>query len=75
MSKECHLCGKRKTNGGHITRRGLAKKAGGIGTHVVKNTRRWFKPNLQAARIRVGKRTKKVLVCTSCIRSGKVNKA
>ena len=31
MSKVCAICGKTRANGGHITRKGLAKKAGGIG--------------------------------------------
>jgi large subunit ribosomal protein L28 len=75
MSKTCYVCGKRKTAGGSITRRGLAKKKGGIGMHVVKNVKRTFKPNLQSARIREGSAVKKVKVCTSCIRSGLIVKA
>ena len=31
MSKVCAICGKTKGNGGCITRKGLAIKAGGIG--------------------------------------------
>ena len=42
MSKVCEMCGKTKANGGCITRKGLAKKAGGIGMHVVKNVKRTF---------------------------------
>ena len=38
MSNVCEICGKHKVQGGHIIRRGLAKKKGGIGMHVVKNT-------------------------------------
>jgi len=75
MSKECYVCGKKRTAGGHITRRGLAKKKGGIGTHVVKNVKRTFKPNLQSVRIKVGSATRKATVCTACIRSGAVTKA
>ncbi len=75
MSKACYVCGKRKISGGHITRRGLAKKKGGIGMHVVKNVKRTFKPNLQPARIREGATVKKVTVCTACIRSGAITKA
>ena len=74
MSRQCYVCGKRKTTGGHITRRGLAKKKGGIGMHIVKNVKRTFKPNLQSAKIREGSQAKKVLVCTACIRSGLVVK-
>ncbi len=75
MSKSCYICGKRKTVGGSITRKGLAKKQGGIGMHVVKNVKRTFKPNLQPARVREGSTTRRVQVCTACIRSGRVNKA
>ncbi len=75
MSKECYVCKKRKVSGGHITRRGLAKKKGGIGMHVVKNVKRTFKPNLQSAKIKEGGVTKKVVVCAACIRSGFVTKA
>ena len=50
MSKVCAICGKTKGNGGCITRKGLAKKAGGIGMHVVKNTKRTFEVNLQSVK-------------------------
>ena len=75
MSKECYICKKRKKAGGHITRRGMAKKKGGIGMHVVKNVKRTFKPNLQTARIKEGGTTKRVVVCAACIRSGSIVKA
>ena len=75
MSKQCYVCGKKKVSGGHITRRGLAKKKGGIGMHIVKNVKRTFKPNLQSARIKEGSRTKRVTVCAACIRSGSIAKA
>ena len=75
MSKQCYVCGKRKISGGHITRRGLAKKQGGIGMHIVKNVKRTFKPNLQSAKIKEGSVVKKVAVCTACIRSGLISKA
>lgn len=75
MSRQCYACGKKRSTGGHITRRGLAKKQGGIGTHVVKNTRRLFEPNLQSVNIKVGTRSKRALVCTKCLRSGAVAKS
>ncbi len=75
MSKECYVCKKRKVSGGQITRRGLAKKKGGIGMHVVKNVKRTFKPNLQSVRIKEDGVTKKVVVCAACIRSGDITKA
>ncbi len=75
MSRVCDICGKRKAFGGHITRRGLAKKKGGIGMHVVKNTKRTFSPNLQRVRALVNGGVVRMKVCTACIRSQKVVKA
>lgn len=75
MSTVCDVCGKKKVVGGSIIRKGLAKKKGGIGMHVVKSNKRIFKPNLQAAKALVDGNVKKIKVCTACIRSGKVEKA
>ena len=75
MSKVCAICGKRKTVGGSITRRGLPKKKGGIGTHVVKNVKRTFSPNLQRVRARIGGGVKRIRVCANCIRSNRLEKA
>jgi large subunit ribosomal protein L28 len=75
MSKVCDICGKGKHVGGSITRRGLAKKKGGIGTHVVKNTKRTFSPNLQRVRVNVNGTVSRMSVCTSCIRSNRITKA
>lgn len=75
MSKVCALCGKVRGNGGCITRRGLAKKAGGIGMHVVKNVKRTFEVNLQSVKIVENGTVKTVKLCTSCIRTGNFQKA
>ena len=75
MSQVCAICGKAKHVGGSITRRGLAKKKGGIGMHVVKNVNRVFAPNVQSVRTKVNGSTKRQNVCTACIRSGKIEKA
>ena len=75
MSNVCEICGKGRTVGGSITRRGLAKKKGGIGMHVVKNNKRVFHPNIQSVRVNEGGSVVKKKVCTACIRSGKVAKA
>ena len=74
MSNVCSVCGKRKVVGGSIVRKGLAKKAGGIGMHVVKNNKRTFKPNIQSVKVKTASGVKKMKVCTACIRSGKVEK-
>ena len=75
MSNVSEICGRSKTVGGSITRRGMAKKQGGIGTHVVKNTKRVFKPNLQRIRVRTPGGVRRMRVCTACIRADKVQKA
>jgi len=75
MSKVCAICGKTSANGGCITRKGMAKKAGGIGMHVVKNVKRSFGVNLQNVKINVGGTVKTVKVCAGCIRTGNFDKA
>ena len=75
MSNICEICGKGKVSGGSITRRGLAKKKGGIGMHVVKNYKRTFEVNIQTVKAKTEHGTKKVNVCAACIRSGKIEKA
>ena len=74
MSNVCQICGKKKVVGGSIVRKGLAKKAGGIGLHVVKNNKRTFKPNIQTIKVKTEHGVKKMKVCTACIRSGKIEK-
>ena len=75
MSGICAICGRRPATGNSIERRGIAKKKGGIGKKTTGITRRWFKPNLQTVRARVGKGVKRLRVCCRCIRAGKVEKA
>jgi large subunit ribosomal protein L28 len=41
----------------------------------MRHTKHAWKPNLQAARVVVDGLTKKVRVCTSCLKAGKVRKA
>lgn len=51
MSRVCQITGKGTRSGGSIARRGLAKKAGGIGLKTTGHTKRQFKVNLQWKRI------------------------
>jgi large subunit ribosomal protein L28 len=53
----------------------LPKKKGGIGLHTTGISRRRFLPNLQKIRARVGGNTRSMLVCATCIKSGRVLKA
>lgn len=76
MSRICAITGKRPVRGGKITRKGQTKKSGGIGTHVVKNSKRTFRPNLQRVRVRMPNgQVKRVWVSTKALKAGKVQKA
>lgn len=75
MSKICDICGKGKHVGGRITRRGLAKKSGGIGQHVVKCVKRTFYANLQNVRVQTATGVHTIKACTQCIRANRIVKA
>jgi large subunit ribosomal protein L28 len=62
MAQECALCGKKPQFGNHIS-------------HAHNVTKRRWNVNLRSVHARVGASTKRMRVCTSCIRSGKVTKA
>lgn len=74
MSKVCEICGKGPSTGNRISRRGLAKKKGGVGKRITGVSRRTFLPNLQKVRAVVDGRTRTLRVCAKCIRDGKVVK-
>ncbi len=75
MSRICDICGKGPVRGSTILRRGQAKKKGGIGQHVTAVTPRVFKANLQVVRAEVKGQARRMRVCTTCLRSGRVKKA
>jgi large subunit ribosomal protein L28 len=70
----CFFCGKKTQVGNHVTRRGLAKKTGGIGLKTTGIRRRTFKPNLQKVHALVAGRATRIRVCTSCLKRGRVTK-
>lgn len=72
--RRCAICNKGPIRGNQITRRGLAKKVGGVGRKITGLSRRSWKPNLQRIRAVVNGQTVRLKVCTTCIRSGKVVK-
>jgi large subunit ribosomal protein L28 len=74
MSKVCFACGKSTAAGRSIVRRGLAKKKGGVGRKITGITPRKFFPNLQYVKILKDGKSKRVRVCTKCIKAGKVTK-
>lgn len=75
MSKFCEICGKGPATGNTIARRGLAKAKGGVGLKITGVNRRRFMPNLQVAKIIVKGTVKRIKICTSCLKAGKVQKA
>lgn len=76
MARVCEITGKRPSKGGRIIRKGLTKKSGGIGTSLVKNTRRKFRPNVQRVRVRLPNgHVKRMWVSAKAIKAGKVQKA
>ncbi|CAN2040032.1 Large ribosomal subunit protein bL28 [Candidatus Magnetomoraceae bacterium gMMP-15] len=62
MSKMCEICGKKPVVGHNVS-------------HAHNVTKRRFNPNLQRVRTVHNGQTKRMMVCTRCIRSGLVVKA
>ena len=59
VAKVCDICGKKPVTGHNVS-------------HSHKLTKRRWLPNLQKVKVTVDGETKKLRVCTACIRSGKV---
>jgi len=74
MSRVCSITGSRPTKGHKIHRRGLAKKKGGIGTHVTAITKRRFFPNLQRVKAVVDGEVRYIRVSASAIKKGLITK-
>jgi large subunit ribosomal protein L28 len=60
--RHCAICGKQPSVGNNVS-------------HANNKTKRRWNPNLQEVRAQIGGGVKRVLVCTRCIRSGKVKKS
>ncbi len=74
MARRCDICGKGPHSGFQFSRRGLAKKKGGVGRKVTGHSKRVFVPNLQVVKTKIKGTVKRMRVCVKCIRSGKVVK-
>jgi large subunit ribosomal protein L28 len=61
MARACSVCGKGPQSGNKVS-------------HANNKTRRRWEPNLQRVRALVAGAHKRVMVCTGCLRSGKVTK-
>ena len=75
LARVCAICGKGPVAGRTYTRRGRAKKKGGVGRRIVRKNIRRFLPNLQQVRVRLNGTVKRLKVCTKCLKDGRVLKA
>ena len=62
MASTCEVCGKKPSLGMSVS-------------HSHRRTKRRWNPNIQRVRAVVNGTTRRIDVCTSCIRAGKVQKA
>lgn len=62
MSNKCEVCGKGQVTGNNVS-------------HSNRHTKRKWNANIQSVRIEQDGRVRKAKVCTSCIRSNKINRA
>jgi len=62
MARSCEICGKQRSVGHNVS-------------HANNKTKRTWQANLQTVRAKVGGSVRRLLVCTRCLRSGKVQKA
>ena len=62
MARRCDICGKGTVAGNNVS-------------HAHNKTKRVWKPNIVKVKAKIGATTKRIRVCTSCLRSGKVVKA
>ena len=74
MPKVCVICGKKPGYGNSISRRGMAKKKGGVGRKITGITKRRFLPNLQKVKVILDKTPQTATVCTRCLKAGKAPK-
>jgi large subunit ribosomal protein L28 len=57
----CEVCDKRPEFGHNVS-------------HSNRRTKRRFNPNIQRVRVMIGKTPKRLNVCTSCLKAGKVTR-
>ena len=62
MARECEICGKHRSVGNKVS-------------HANNKSKRVWRPNLQRVRAAVNGGVQRLLVCTRCLRSGKIAKA
>ena len=62
MARACAVCGKQRSVGNNVS-------------HANNKTKRLWRPNLQRVHAKIGATARRILVCTRCLRSGRVRKA
>jgi large subunit ribosomal protein L28 len=62
MARICDVCGKRRSVGNNVS-------------HANNKSKRVWRPNLQRVRAAINGGVQRLLVCTRCLRSGKIAKA
>jgi large subunit ribosomal protein L28 len=62
MARSCDICGKQRSVGHNVS-------------HANNKTKRLWRPNLHRVHARIGSGARRILACTRCIRSGRVQKA
>ncbi len=75
MPKTCKVSGKGPSAGRTISRRGMAKKKGGVGKRITGVSKRVFKPNLQKIKTIINGKVTRLWVCAKCIKADKIQKA
>ena len=62
MARVCAVCGKGVITGNNVS-------------HALNHNKRTWKPNLRKVKVNDNGTVKRVLVCSRCLRSGKVQRA
>ena len=74
MSRKCPLTGKKTSAGNKYSRRGKAKRLGGVGIKTTSKTKRTFKPNMQRVRAVIDGKVVKINVSVKAIHNGLIVK-
>ena len=75
MANACYICGKKPSSGRTISRRGMAKRRGGVGERITGISLRRFSPNTQTVKALIDGKNKRIKVCAKCLKAGKIKKA
>jgi large subunit ribosomal protein L28 len=62
MAYRCEICNKTVAHGNRVS-------------HSNRHTKRIWRPNIQRVRARVDGRVRRLYVCTSCLKSGRVDRS